>query len=90
MSRIDLTPAQTTATGVVANSVRSAEMSNEVPAPRCTPPMPPVANTRMPAIAARRIVAATVVAAVLAVAIIHGRSRVVALNTPSTVASSCS
>ena len=31
-------------------------------APRCTPPSPPVANTRMPASAARCAVAATVVA----------------------------
>ena len=33
-----------------------------VSAPRCTPPMPPVANTRTPAIWARIMVAATVVA----------------------------
>jgi len=37
-------------------------MSKLRSAPRCTPPMPPVANTRMPAIAATIIVAATVVA----------------------------
>ena len=39
-------------------------MSNESSAPRCTPPMPPVAKTRMPARAAAIIVAATVVAPV--------------------------
>ena len=57
-----LAPAQTTATGVRASSCRSALMSKLVAAPRCTPPMPPVANTRMPAIAAMIMVAATVVA----------------------------
>ena len=44
MSKIDFTPAHTTVTGVLPNSVRSAEMSIEVSAPLCTPPMPPVAN----------------------------------------------
>ena len=62
MSRIDFTPAQTTATSVWPSSVRSAEMSKLVSAPRCTPPSPPVTKTRMPASAASRIVAATVVA----------------------------
>ncbi len=38
-------------------------MSNVVDAPRWTPPMPPVAKTRMPAAAAAIIVADTVVAA---------------------------
>ena len=55
-------PAQTTATSLRASSSRSAEMSKLVSAPRCTPPMPSVAKTRMPAIAATIIVAATVVA----------------------------
>ena len=48
-SRMLLAPAQTTATGVRASSVRSAETSQVWAAPRWTPPMPPVANTRMPA-----------------------------------------
>ena len=38
-------PAQITATGVLASSSKSAEISMVVSAPRCTPPMPPVANT---------------------------------------------
>ena len=62
MSRIDFTPADTTATEVWPSSVRSAEMSKVCWAPRCTPPSPPVTKTRMPASAASRIVAATVVA----------------------------
>mmetsp|Transcript_19724 Transcript_19724/g.54232 ORF Transcript_19724/g.54232 Transcript_19724/m.54232 type:complete len:229 (+) Transcript_19724:1266-1952(+) len=62
MSRIDFAPAQTTATGVRPNSVRSAETSHDSSAPRCTPPMPPVTKTRIPATCAMSIVAATVVA----------------------------
>ena len=41
-----------------------AEMSMLVSAPRCTPPMPPVAKKRIPAMEARIIVVATVVAPV--------------------------
>ena len=63
-SRIDFTPAQTTATGVVASDCRSADSSQVLRASRCTPPRPPVAKTRMPARAARCEVAATVVAPV--------------------------
>ena len=48
-SRMDLAPAQTTMTGVRASSSRSAEMSMVVSAPRCTPPMPPVAEYSMDA-----------------------------------------
>ena len=44
-------------------------------APRCTPPMPPVANTRMPAISAMIIVVATVVAPSMPRATMTGRSR---------------
>ena len=62
MSRMLFTPAQTTATEVVESSVRSADTSYDVSAPRCTPPSPPVTNTPMPASAASRIVEATVVA----------------------------
>ena len=88
--RIDLTPEDTTATGVRASSCRSAEMSKVFSAPLqagenrnnfhllgfnttlrhgqvnahlCTPPIPPVANTRMPAMEANIMVLATVVAA---------------------------
>ncbi len=45
-SRMALAPADTTATGVRPSSVRSAETSRLSLAPRWTPPMPPVANTR--------------------------------------------
>jgi hypothetical protein len=50
-------------------------MSKLVSAPRCTPPMPPVAKTRMPASAATIIVAATVVAPLPPRATTTGRSR---------------
>src|ERR1019366_4790518 len=63
-----LAPAQTTATGVRASSSRSAEMSKLTSAPRCTPPIPPVANTLMPARCAQIMVAATVVAPIFFVA----------------------
>ena len=62
-SRIDLTPEQTTVTGVVESEVRSADSSQVSRAWRWTPPRPPVAKTRMPARCARWLVAATVVAA---------------------------
>ena len=62
-SRIDFTPAQTTVMPVAASVVRSADSSQLSRASRCTPPRPPVANTRMPARAARCEVEATVVAA---------------------------
>ena len=64
MSSRLLAPAQTTATEVWASSWRSAEMSMVVSAPRWTPPMPPVAKTRMPASSAIIMVVATVVAPV--------------------------
>jgi len=83
MSRIILAPAQTTATGVWASSCRSALMSMLVSAPRCTPPMPPVANTRMPARLARIMVEATVVAPVPPWASRMGRSRRLTFVTPS-------
>ena len=44
-------------------------------APRCTPPMPPVANTRMPAMAAMIMVVATVVAPSSPRAMSTGKSR---------------
>src|SRR5918996_5152181 len=61
-SRIDFTPAQTTTIPVRASVSRSADSSQVSRAPRCTPPSPPVANTRMPAREARWAVDATVVA----------------------------
>ena len=56
-SRMAFGPAQTTAIAVRPSSSRSDEMSNDArtpapdasSAPRCTPPMPPVAKTRIPA-----------------------------------------
>ena len=59
-SRIDFAPAQTTIIGVRASSARSADSSNG--ASRWTPPIPPVANTSIPARLASESVAATVVA----------------------------
>ena len=78
---MDFAPAHTTSTGVWASSSRSAEMSMVTSAPRCTPPMPPVANTRIPARAAMIIVVATVVAPSSPRAISTGRSRREALVT---------
>ena len=82
MSRIDLAPAQTTATGVRESSTRSAEMSKVSSAPRCTPPMPPVAKISMPASPAINIVAATVVPAEPLRAATSARSRREAFTTP--------
>ena len=76
-----LAPAHTTATDVRASSCKSAEMSKLAAAPRCTPPMPPVAKTGMPASAATIIVAATVVAPVPPQATTMGRSRRLTLAT---------
>mmetsp|Transcript_17788 Transcript_17788/g.15563 ORF Transcript_17788/g.15563 Transcript_17788/m.15563 type:complete len:285 (-) Transcript_17788:140-994(-) len=61
ISRIDLQPAETTATGVLPNSIRSAEISIVFATPLCTPPIPPVTKTLIPAKWAKIIVAATVV-----------------------------
>ena len=57
-------------------------MSMVVSAPRCTPPMPPVAKTRMPAMAAIIMVVVTVVAPSMPFATSTGRSRRDALATP--------
>mmetsp|Transcript_148 Transcript_148/g.329 ORF Transcript_148/g.329 Transcript_148/m.329 type:complete len:248 (+) Transcript_148:2101-2844(+) len=62
MSSTDFAPAHTTITGVRPSSVRSALTSHVTSPPLCTPPMPPVTNTRMPAAAASSMVADTVVA----------------------------
>ena len=74
-SRMLFAPAHTTITGVPASSSRSAEMSMVVSAPRCTPPMPPVANTLMPAMCAMIMVVVTVVAPSAPRATIAARSR---------------
>ena len=84
MSRIAFAPAQTTATGIVPRAVRSAETSPD--SPRCTPPMPPVANTRIPARWAANKVAATVVAPGRPAARTHPMSRRLTFTTSSEVA----
>ena len=61
MSRIDLTPALTTMTGVRPSSHRSALTSIDASPPRWTPPMPPVTKMPMPAACASNIVHDTVV-----------------------------
>ena len=75
MSRMDLAPAQTTATGVRPSSVRSAETSRVCSPPRWTPPTPPVTNTSTPARCARSMVAETVVAPVARLATMGATSR---------------
>ena len=72
--------------GVLDRTVRSADSSNVSAAPRCTPPRPPVANTRMPARAASTEVAATVVPPVAFLAIAMPISRLLTLTTDSPVA----
>src|SRR5579883_941471 len=76
-----LAPAQTTATGVRASSSRSAEISKDSEAPRCTPPMPPVAKTPIPLRWAQIMVAATVVEPCSPRAIAKGRSARLSLRT---------
>ncbi len=91
-SRMAFAPAQTTITGVCASSCRSALMSLPrlafplAPPPRCTPPMPPVAKTSMPAWCAIHMVAATVVAPSNLRATAMGRSRRLTLRTFAAVA----
>ena len=84
-SRIALAPAHTTITGVCASSSRSADMSKLRAAPRCTPPMPPVANAAMPAARAAIMVAATVVEPVAPVARATARSARLTLSTSRAV-----
>ncbi len=86
MSRIDFTPADTTVIAVRESTVRSADSSNDSPYPRCTPPSPPVAKTRMPARAASTEVAATVVPPVRFAAIASPRSRLLTLTADSSSA----
>ena len=82
---MDFAPAQTTMTGVWASSSRSAEISIVVSAPRCTPPIPPVAKILIPAMCAIIIVVVTVVAPSAPRATRAGRSRRLALATPRPV-----
>ena len=56
-----------------------------VSAPRCTPPMPPVANTEIPAMWAIIMVVVTVVAPSRPSDTSTGRSRRLALATPAPV-----
>src|SRR6516165_1622140 len=86
MSRMDFTPAETTVIGVLDSTVKSADSSKVSLAPRCTPPRPPVANTRMPARAASTDVAATVVPPVTFLAIAMAMSRLLTLTTDSSAA----
>ena len=74
-SKIALAPAHITITPVFESSSMSAEISMVSWAPLCTPPIPPVAKTSIPASAAIIIVAATVVAPSSFLAIIAGISR---------------
>ena len=83
ISRTDFTPADTTVMRVRDSTVRSADSSSVSAYPRCTPPSPPVANTRMPALAASTDVAATVVPAVRFPAIAMPRSRLLTFTTDS-------
>ncbi len=59
-SMMDFGPEHTSSPGVRASSNRSALTSGS--SPGCTPPIPPVALTTIPALAAAQIVALTVVA----------------------------
>ena len=70
------------ATLVCAISVKSAEISIVSVAPRCTPPIPPVANILIPTIEAIRMVAATVVAPGNFFAITYGMSLRLTFQTP--------
>ena len=62
MSSTDLMPADTTRTGVLASSYRSADTSMVICPSRWTPPVPPVTKTSIPARCASLMVEATVVA----------------------------
>ena len=77
---MDLAPAHTTSAGVRASSTRSADSSNG--ASRCTPPMPPVAKTGIPATPHSASAPATVVAPSTASATAIPRSRAEHLRTP--------
>src|SRR5207245_1509407 len=85
-SRMIFAPEQKTATGERPSSSRSADSSSG--RPRWTPPMPPVAIKRIPAIAATRIVAATVVAPTEPCATAVPRSRELTLTDAAATRSS--
>ena len=85
-SRTDLAPEQTTATGNRASAVRSADTSPVSVTSRCTPPMPPVAITPMPARDAIAMVAATVVEPARPVATVEARLPRFTLTTPGVAA----
>jgi len=75
MFKIDLIPPDTTLIRVCDSSVRSAGISSYYSSPLCTPPMPPVTKTLIPAMLARYIVPATVVDPFIFLAITNARSR---------------
>lgn len=80
MSKIDLTPLDTTATDVFPSSIRSAEMSIESWPSRWTPPIPPVAKIFIPTEFDMNVVAATVVPPLAPFESINDRSRRDVLN----------
>ena len=87
-SRNALAPAQTVTTGWPASASRSAETSPVVSTPRCTPPMPPVAKTSMPAACASATEADTVVMpSAQRWAIATGTSRSATLDRPASTRS---
>src|SRR5882757_9104116 len=81
---MDFTPAEITVIFVRERPIRSADSSYA--ASRCTPPSPPVANTRIPARAATKAVAATVVPPARPNASAGPRSRLLTLITDSSAA----
>ena len=90
-SRKDFAPAQTVTTGWEASASRSAETSPLTSTPRCTPPMPPVANTEIPARAASATEAETVVTPMSHFcAAATARSRSATLRVPSRTRASSS
>lgn len=75
ISKIDFIPLETTAMRVRPSSVRSADMSIIFSTSRCTPPIPPVANTSIPSKFAIIIVPATVVPPFRPLLITYAKSR---------------
>ena len=62
ISKTAFAPAEITIIGIFARAIKSWDISKEYSTPRWTPPMPPVANTRMPTWEAMCNVDETVVA----------------------------
>jgi hypothetical protein len=90
MSRMLFAPAHTVSTGVRDRSARSAETSIVASTPRCTPPIPPVTKTEIPAIPdAITAVPDTVVAADLPSPTATARSRREALENSCEFSASC-